>query len=92
MRWVSPPAGAIYRRAPSLPPEAQRLLVELHWTGGRVPRSVRVEIDGQPWMEWTSPPYRAWWLLIPGAHVFQATAELEEGEVIPAPPLRIEVR
>jgi penicillin-binding protein 1C len=92
LRWVSPPAGAIYRRAPSLPPEAQRLLVELHWTGGRVPRSVRVKIDGQPWMEWTSPPYRAWWLLIPGAHVFQATAELEEGEVIPAPPLRIEVR
>jgi len=92
LRWVSPPAGAIYRRIPSFPSEAQRLLVEVHWIGRGVPQVVRVQIDGQPWMEWTEPPYRAWWPLAPGSHTFQAIARLGEGQTAEAPPLHIEVR
>ncbi len=92
LRWVSPSIGGVYRRVPHLAPEAQRLLVELHWIGPGLPPRVRVEVDGQPWVEWTRPPYRAWWPLAPGAHVFTASAWTEDGRAVPAPPLPIEVR
>ncbi|MDW8065511.1 MAG: penicillin-binding protein 1C [Anaerolineae bacterium] len=92
LRWVSPATGVVYRRVLHLAPEAQQLLVELHWVGPGLPRWVRVEIDGEPWMEWTRPPYRAWWPLRPGTHRFTASAQDAEGSIIQAPLLPIEVR
>ncbi len=92
LRWVSPAAGATYRRVLYLAPEAQQLLVELQWVGLGLPQRVRVEIDGEPWTEWTQPPYRAWWPLRPGAHQFTASAQTANGSIIEAPPLPITVR
>ncbi|HXF69776.1 MAG TPA: penicillin-binding protein 1C [Thermoflexus sp.] len=92
LRWVSPSMGVIYRRVLHLAPEAQQLLVELRWTGPGLPRRVWVEIDGAPWVEWTHPPYRAWWMLTPGSHRFTAFAQLADGQIIEALPLPIEVR
>lgn len=92
LRWVSPATGVVYRQVAHLPPDAQRLLVELHWIGPGLPERVRVEVDGQPWAEWTRPPYRAWWPLAPGTHRLEAVAELQGGGNIQAPSLQIEVR
>jgi len=66
--------------------------VELHWIGPGLPRRVQVEIDGELWMEWTQPPYRAWWLLRPGTHWFAASAQTADGSMVEAPSLPIEVR
>ena len=92
LRWVSPPAGALYRWSPRLPAEAQRVLIELYWSGPGLPRRVEVAVDGERWAGWDRPPYRAWWPLRPGVVRLTAFAETADGRRFEAPPLEIAVR
>ena len=77
---LSPADNAVYRIDPDLPPDSQAVMVEAASSlGGAL--TVTLLVDGKPWKQFTSPPYRAWWRLELGTHRFSAQAVGADGRV-----------
>jgi len=88
----SPDAGAVYRIDPTLPRDAQRIVVAAHPLGNTTLRSVSLRIDGQPLADLEAPPFRTLWQLEPGPHIFSASAVTSGGRALRSSEVRIEVR
>jgi len=67
------------RLSPSLPAEAQRILVAARPADGVSVARITLYVDGQPLAELTTPPYRAWWTLQEGVHTVTAVGYDVEG-------------
>ena len=77
---LSPADNAVYRIDPDMPPDSQAVMVEAASSlGGTL--TVTLLVDGQPWKQFTAPPYRAWWHLKLGTHTFSAQATSASGQV-----------
>ena len=88
----SPDRGVVYRLDRSLPHDAQRIVVSA-WPGTGVSLlEVRLMVDGQPLARFGEPPYKAFWSLEPGVHIFSATGIDDNGEQVTSDEVRIEVR
>ncbi len=89
---TAPDAGSVYRLDPSLPPEAQRIVVSARPGSAVLPAKVTLLVDGQVLAQFQTPPYRAFWQLAPGMHVFSAIAEDAGGTEVPSSELWVQVR
>jgi len=76
---TSPDPNSVFRLSPSLPAEAQRILVAARPADGVSVARITLYVDGQPLAELTTPPYRAWWTLQEGVHTVTAVGYDVEG-------------
>jgi membrane carboxypeptidase/penicillin-binding protein PbpC len=88
----SPDEGATYRLDPSLPRDAQRILVSAHPARGLSFAEITLLVDGRPLTRLVSAPYRALWRLEPGVHFFSAEGLSSQGERTESSEVKIVVR
>jgi membrane peptidoglycan carboxypeptidase len=88
----SPDAGAVYRLDPTLPRDAQRILVAAHLGMARSLERVTLLVDGQPLADFGTPPYEAWWQLEAGRHAFSAEGVDPGGKRIKSSEVWVEVQ
>jgi penicillin-binding protein 1C len=87
----SPDEGAVYRLDPSLPRDAQRILVSAQPAPGISLAEVTLLVDGLPLASLASPPYEALWRLEPGVHIFSAEGLSSQGERVEASKVEVVV-
>jgi hypothetical protein len=88
----SPDDGAVYRLDPALPRDAQRIEVAAR-VGTRVSLvEVTLLVDGQPLARLGAPPYRAYWQLESGIHVFSSEGVDVNGERVMSDKVWVDVR
>ncbi|MFT7587591.1 MAG: penicillin-binding protein 1C [Cellvibrionaceae bacterium] len=85
----SPSANAIYRIAPSLPAEVQK--IEMTAITDLDPAELVILLNGQLLQSFTSPPYTTFWQLEVGRYDLVARAVLEDGRVQDSRPVYFEV-
>ncbi|HIP95668.1 MAG TPA: penicillin-binding protein, partial [Anaerolineae bacterium] len=88
---TSPDPNSVFRLSPSLPAEAQRILVAARPTDGVSVARMTLYVDGQPLAELAAPPYRAWWSLREGLHRITALGYDVEGNRLESEAVVIEV-
>jgi 1A family penicillin-binding protein len=86
---LSPAANSVYQITPTLPLDAQRLLVEAAAASGV--QQVTLWVDGTPIGVFNQPPYQAWWTLSPGTHQAWAEGVMENGEQVTTQPVTFDV-
>jgi hypothetical protein len=84
----SPDSGAVYRLDPSLPRDAQRILVSAQ-PGSAELSEVTLLVDGQPLAKFGAPPYRALWRLEPGEHIFTVEGRSLNDERVTGDQIRV---
>lgn len=77
LRLISPSSGSVYRLAPSLDPETQKLLLEA--IGEVDLEQVTIWVDGNIVGSFGEAPYQAWWPLAVGQHQAWAEGLLQDG-------------
>jgi membrane carboxypeptidase/penicillin-binding protein len=87
----NPDEGAVYRLDPSLPRDAQRILVSAQPAPGVSLAEVTLFVDGLPLARLASPPYEALWRLEPGVHLFSAEGLSSQGERVGASKVKVVV-
>ena len=87
-----PDPGSIYRISPNLPDSAQRIEVSAQMNHVTPLVEMTVFVDGIPWRSLSGPPYRAFWVLEPGEHTFQARGRTADGRILESAESRILVR
>jgi 1A family penicillin-binding protein len=90
-KMSSPDAGAVYRLDPSLPRDAQRIVVSAQ-PGGAALTEVRLLVDGQPLARFGAPPYKVLWRLELGEHLFSVEGTSLDGERVLGDQVRVTVR
>jgi membrane carboxypeptidase/penicillin-binding protein PbpC len=88
----SPDAGAVYRLDPTLPRDAQRIVVSAHLGVGRTLGQVTLLVDGRPLAKFGAPPYEARWQLEAGRHVFSAEGVEDGGQSVKSNEVWVKVR
>jgi hypothetical protein len=88
---TSPDAGAAFRLDPSLPRDAQQIVVSARPGTGSLKGEVVLQVDGQPLAQFSAPPYRALWQLEAGRHVFSAEGVSRSGERVVSDEIWVEV-
>jgi penicillin-binding protein 1C len=74
---ISPSSGGIYKQAPGLDPETQKLLLEA--IGEANMEHVTIWVDGNMVGSFDQEPYQAWWSLVVGQHQAWAEGVLQDG-------------
>jgi membrane peptidoglycan carboxypeptidase len=87
-----PDAGAVYRLDPRLPRDAQKIEIWIQPGQNVSLRHVTLLVDGQSLTQLSAPPYRAWWLLEPGKHLFSAVGVNVQGQQMESNSVWIKVR
>jgi penicillin-binding protein 1C len=87
---ILPVPNSEYRWAEGFDSSAQQLPVEA--VVGQGMGQVSLWADGIQLMEFSAPPYRAWWPLAPGAHAFHAEALDADGRRVVSATVTIIVR
>jgi penicillin-binding protein 1C len=77
LHLVSPSSGSVYKLAPGLDPETQKLLLEA--IGEVELEQVTIWVDGNLTGSFENTPYQAWWPLTVGQHQAWAEAILQDG-------------
>ena len=73
---LSPDAGSVYRLSSEIPADAQQIEVAAQCDPNLKASSVTLWVDGVLWYTWSEPPYRVFWPLEEGEHVFWVEAEI----------------
>jgi hypothetical protein len=87
-----PDPGSIYHVSPNLPRSAQRIEVSARVSDNVALGDVTLYVDGVPFQQFNAPPYRAFWTLEPGQHMFMARGHTKEREVVWSETVGIVVR
>ncbi|MBC7249421.1 MAG: penicillin-binding protein 1C [Anaerolineae bacterium] len=69
---TSPDPNSVFRLSPTLPADAQRILIAARPADGVSVARMTLYVDGEPLADLTTPPYRAWWTLQAGLHTVTA--------------------
>lgn len=85
----NPSPNVIYRIAPSIPAEVQK--IEISAITDMAPAELLVLLNGQPLQTFTSPPYSLFWQLEVGRYDLVARALFADGSVQESQPLFFEV-
>ena len=88
---TSPDPGSRYRLSAEIPRTVQRIAVSARPTDGVALRRVTLLADGRPLATLTRPPYRAFWPMTVGRHVFTAVGMDGEGNELWGNEVVIEV-
>ncbi|MCI0398582.1 MAG: penicillin-binding protein, partial [Chloroflexi bacterium] len=83
LRLVYPDPNAVFYLSTSLPPEAQRILLQV--VSGEHYQDVTVWLDGRPLAGFSQPPYEVWWQLELGEHQLYVTGLAANGEMAASP-------
>jgi 1A family penicillin-binding protein len=75
LRLVSPDPQSVFRLSAAIPAACQQIEVVASCPGELGLEEVTLWVDGQPWQRWSGPPYRVFWPLAPGEHVFWAEGQ-----------------
>jgi len=89
VRWLSPDPYTVYRVAPRIPREHQRVQVAVSVPAET--QQVRYAINGVPLATLDSAPFSAWWQLEAGSYTLTAEVVLADGSVIALAPAPITV-
>ena len=93
LRLAYPDPNAVFYLSSDLPPEAQRILVELQ--SNQQWRRLTIWLDGRPLAEFAAPddlpPYQVWWPLTAGTHALYASGVTTAGQAISSPTTHITV-
>jgi hypothetical protein len=87
-----PDPGSVFHLSPNLPVSAQQIEVGARPTGETTVIEVTLYVDGVPLQSLRVPPYRAFWILEPGEHVFMARGYTADGQLVESDVVRILVR
>lgn len=85
-----PDAYTIYRIAPGLPLDAQKIRIVAAGPPGL--RDVTIYVDGVPLATVASPPFEVWWALQVGEHVMYATGITADGVLVTSGDVPFTVR
>jgi 1A family penicillin-binding protein len=88
----SPDAGAIYRLDPTLPRDAQRIVVSVRPEVGNSLERVTLLVDGQSLAEFGAPPFQARWQLEAGRHLFSAEGVDASGKLLKSNEVWVQVQ
>lgn len=89
LHLVSPDPNTRYRQTTAVPPEVQKLPVQV--VGGAGLKTITVWLDDIPLETLTQPPYQTWWILSPGVHTMWAEGKREDGTLVVSEPITFEV-
>ena len=90
--WLtSPGANSIYRIAPDLPADLQRIAIEALPVGIPVPAEISIYVDGDKITTLDQAPYVLMWQLQSGEHTLYAQTETPLGTTCSSEPVRITV-
>lgn len=89
LRLISPDPNTRYRMTTAVPPETQRLPVQI--IGGAGLPAVTIWLDGSPLGTLTEPPYQMWWQLTPGVHTMWVEGKDENGTAVSSEAITFEV-
>ena len=90
LQLVSPDPNAIFRLAPDLPVDQQKIAIQAVGEAGL--GEVTLWVDGTLVAKLTSPPYQFWWTLTTGSHQAWAEAVRANGEKVTSPVISFSVR
>lgn len=90
LHLLYPDPGAVFYLSPALPPEAQRILLQV--AGGESYGEVTVWLDGRPLAVFKQPPYQLWWQLEIGEHRLHLSGLARNGERVTGPVTAFTVR
>jgi hypothetical protein len=90
LRMVAPGDQTVYRLAPELSREMQRLHLQAVADAGL--RRVSLWLDGEKLADFSDPPYEVWWALEEGIHLAWAVAISPEGEQVVSETVTFEVQ
>ena len=90
LRIVAPGDRTVYRLAPELSSELQRLHLQAVAETGL--RDIALWLDGRQLAAFTGPPYETWWTLEVGTHQVWATAQTPAGEQVISETVTFEVQ
>jgi 1A family penicillin-binding protein len=88
----SPDAGAVYRLDPTLPRDAQRIVIAVRPGLGTSLGRLTLLVDGRSLADFGAPPYEARWQLETGRHVFSAEGIDIGGKPVTSNEVWVEVR
>ena len=93
LRLTSPDPNRVYTLDPSLPVNAQQVLIAalLGEGSGEVAGPITLLADGEPLANVAAPDYTAWWPLRAGQHTFLAVATRPDGTQIESAPVTVRV-
>lgn len=80
LRLVHPDPNTIYRLSPTLPLSAQRVQMEAVTSANW--QEVSLWLDNGRLATFTTPPYQAWWTLVPGRHTAWVEGVSANGETV----------
>jgi penicillin-binding protein 1C len=90
LQMVAPGDQTVYRLAPELSREMQRIHLQAVASAGL--HSITLWLDGMKLAGFSSPPYEAWWALEVGTHQAWAAAISQEGEQVVSETVTFEVQ
>jgi membrane peptidoglycan carboxypeptidase len=90
LRFLYPDPGAVFYLSSALPPEAQRILLQV--AGGEPYGQVTVWLDERPLAVISEPPYQLWWQLEPGEHQLYLSGVAAGGQRVTGPITAFTVR
>jgi len=88
---VSPYPHSAYAIAPDIPLDHQCIEVAAVCAPELGLKEVSLWVDGERWHTWLALPYRVFWPLSPGVHVFEVQGVNAEGRRVDGPPVHITV-
>jgi len=91
LRFTSPQPNSVYRIAPHLPVDSQRIQIEVLAVGIPVSAQVSIYFDGQRIGVFDKPPYALMWQLEAGEHTLYGHAVMPSGQTWNSEPLSIAV-
>jgi len=87
-----PDPGSIFRLSPNLPASAQRIEISAQIRSATSTMEITFFVDGEPLQRFSGPPYRTFWVLEPGEHIFIARGRTVDGRSLESEESRILVR
>ncbi len=90
LRIVAPGDRTVYRLAPELSREMQRLHLQAVAEAGL--QGISLWLDGRQLAAFSGPPYETWWALEVGTHQVWATAHTPEGTPVVSETVTFEVQ
>jgi membrane carboxypeptidase/penicillin-binding protein PbpC len=86
---IRPDPGSIYHLSPNLPRSAQQVEVSARAGGPVNWAEITLYVDGRPLQRFRMPPYRTFWELEPGEHLFTARGKTVDGKLWQSEAVRV---
>lgn len=90
IQLTSPDPNAIFRLAPDLPTDQQKIAIQAAGEAGL--KEVTLWVDGNMIARLITAPYQTWWSLTPGSHQAWAEATRQNGEKVTSAMISFSVR